>query len=221
MRHRAIGIFGGTFDPVHFGHIRTSLSLRERLPLEEIRYIPANAPPHRPAPHAAATQRWHMLTTVLSGIPGVTADDRELRREGLSYTVDTLEDLRAEFGEAVRLCLIVGTDAFAALDTWHRWEDLMTLCHLIVMRRPGAALPRNGAVATALDRRRLGTPDALLDTPGGGILPWSVPQIDISSSVIRACIAAGRQPRYLLPGSVWAYICRAGLYGARNVPGCG
>lgn len=209
-----IGVLGGTFDPVHFGHIRPALDLMKRLPLDEIRFIPCRIPPHRPPPVANAEQRWYMLTTVLHGIPGLRADDTELRRPGPSYTVDTLERLREELGEAETLCLIMGSDAFRGLPGWHRWRDILGLAHLIVVKRPGSGLPLRGEAAGVLERRRVQGPQRLAQDRSGGILVCEVSLLDISATEIRACIAAGEQPRYLLPGAVWSYIRRNGLYGA-------
>lgn len=215
-----IGILGGTFDPIHFGHIKPALALLRELPFTEIRLVPVRHPPHRPPPCANAAQRWHMLRTVVTGIPGLVADDRELRREGPSYTVDTLRDLRRELGEQVGLGLILGSDAYAELSSWHRWHELLDLCSMVVTQRPGYPVPEQGEVGELLKARRVNDPEAFAASPHGAILPWRVPHLDVSATAIRACIAAGEQPRYMLPGSVWAYICRTGLYGAEKIEGC-
>ena len=208
-----IGILGGTFDPIHFGHIKPALELLDCFPLDEIRFIPCHIPPHRAAPHATPEQRWHMLTTVVNHQPGFRADDRELRREGVSYTADTLHELRAEIGSSESLCLIMGNDAFCTLHTWYRWREILTLAHILVVARPGTELPQEGPVADQLKCSRVASPQVLSGMPQGGILPCSLKLLDISSSAIRACIRAGERPRYMLPGAVWAYIKRLGLYG--------
>ncbi len=215
-----IGVLGGTFDPIHFGHIKPALALLRELPFTEIHLIPARHPPHRPPPIADAAQRWYMLRTVVERIPGLVADDRELRREGPSYTVDTLLELRSEVGDAVGIGLILGTDAFAGLPSWHRWRELLELCHIVVAQRPGFPLPQQGELAELLAACAVGEPEALEGRTHGAILPWRAPQLDISASAVRACIAAGEQPRYLVPGTVWSYICRTGLYGAHTLTGC-
>jgi nicotinate-nucleotide adenylyltransferase len=209
-----IGVLGGTFDPVHFGHLRPALELLKGLPLDEIRFIPCRAPPHRPPPVATAEQRWYMLSTVLHGISGLRADDRELRRPGPSYTVDTLEGLRGELGGPEPLCLIMGSDAYCGFPTWHRWRDILDLAHLIVVKRPGSDLAARGEAAELVEHSGLEGPQQLTRGPSGGVLVCEVGLLDISATEIRACIAAGEQPRYLLPGAVWAYIRRSGLYGA-------
>lgn len=215
-----MGVLGGTFDPIHFGHIKPALALLRELPFREIRLLPARHPPHRPPPLATAAQRWHMLRIVVERIPGLVADDRELRREGPSYTVDTLLGLRSEVGEELAIGLILGTDAFAGLPTWHRWREILELCHIVVAQRPGFPLPREGPVVELLAAHAVSGPAALVGRAHGSILPWPVPQLDISATAVRACIAAGEQPRYLVPGMVWSYICRTGLYGAHALKGC-
>ena len=129
-----IGVFGGTFDPIHFGHLRSALEIGESLRLKEIRFIPCRIPPHRDEPLADPLQRLAMVRAALAGQPEMIADDREIKRDGSSYMVDTLESLRNEFVNDP-LCLILGMDAFMELPTWHRWQDLLTLAHLVVMHR--------------------------------------------------------------------------------------
>jgi nicotinate-nucleotide adenylyltransferase len=211
-----IGIYGGTFDPVHLGHLRTAQQLRRELPFDEIRMVPAGRPPHRPPPQATAAQRWYMLTRVTGRDTGLVADDRELRRPGPSYAVDTLAELRDELGETRPLAWILGMDAFAGFDRWHRWREIPELAHLVVMTRPGAAPPSEGPVAELLAARRTDHPEALLEAPAGRILVWPVEPLDFSATDIRRCIRSGKQPRFLIPGAVWAYIRREGLY--RSAP---
>lgn len=134
-----IGVLGGTFDPVHFGHLRPALEVRQALGLEELRLIPLRQAVHRSQPQASPEQRLAMLRLAVQGAEGLRIDDRELRRVGESYTYDTLVDLRAESGPAVGLCLLVGADAFRGFLSWHRPDDILSLAHLIVMRRPGGA----------------------------------------------------------------------------------
>jgi nicotinate-nucleotide adenylyltransferase len=209
-----IAIFGGTFDPVHYGHLRPALELLQELPLRELRFVPCSVPPHREAPQAGAELRVAMLRAALEGQPGLVLDERELQRPGPSYTVDTLRSLREELG-AVPLCLVIGGDAFRGLATWHRWEDLIELAHLIVMRRPGWEAPAEGPVAALYAQRRTDSAAALAQSPAGRILAWPVTQLDISASRIRRDIGLGKSPRYLLPDAVWELIRARGLYGCR------
>jgi len=207
-----IGIFGGTFDPIHFGHLRAALELREELGLEELRLVPCRTPPHRGQPHGTPAQRLAMVHKAAEAQPGLSVDDRELRREGPSYTVDTLTSLRAELGADVPLCLVVGMDAFLELNTWHRWQALIELAHIVVVQRPGSGIAAEGEMGAFLAARRVTAPDALRECAAGGILLWQVTQMDISSTRIRDLVAQGRSPRYLVPDGVWEMIRSEGLY---------
>jgi nicotinate-nucleotide adenylyltransferase len=208
-----IGVLGGTFDPIHFGHIKPALELLRTLPLGEIRFIPCAVPPHRSTPIATPAQRWQMLNIVLRHQEGLRADDRELRREGPSYTVDTLLDLREELGEKESICLIMGNDVFRDLPTWNRWEQILGLAHIVIATRPGSGMPLSGPAAELLMRSRPNGAQMLKQRPCGGILPCEVTPVNVSSTTIRDCISNGQSPRYMLPGGVWNFIRRHGLYG--------
>lgn len=210
-----LGIYGGTFDPVHIGHLRTALDLYETLGLSEVRLIPAQQPPHRDRPQASPEQRLALLQAAVDGQPGLLVDDRELSRPGPSYMVDTLTSLRDEFGDTP-LALILGMDAFLGLEGWHRWHELTGLAHLLVMQRPGVALPAEGELAELLASRRVAGVAALQQRPAGGILLCEVTRLAISASDIRARRAAGRSIRYLVPDTVWQQIDRQGLYSPDN-----
>ncbi len=206
-----LGILGGTFDPVHFGHLRIALELAQHLELQELRFLPCGRPPHRGAPAAAARDRLNMLRLAVTGQNGFSIDERELRRKGPSYMVDSLQSLREELGSRP-LCLLLGSDAFHALDTWHRWEHLIELAHLVVAHRPGVAGAPSTAVASLLERCRVDEVRDLRRRPAGAILMVPVTQLDISGTRIRELVRAGLSPRYLLPESVLEYIWREGLY---------
>lgn len=207
---------GGTYDPIHFGHIKPALELLHKLSLQEIRFIPCRIPPHKSLPKASPEQRWAMLNIVVRSQPGFVADSRELRREGPSYTVETLMDLRVALGQDRPLCLIMGNDAFRGLTSWYHWEKILGLAHIIVVRRPGSKLPEEGPLAELLERARLKGPQNLAESPQGGILPCEVTPVNISSTAIRKCILGGESPRFMLPGAVWAYIKQHQLYGVNN-----
>jgi nicotinate-nucleotide adenylyltransferase len=211
-----VGILGGTFDPVHCGHLRSALELLTELELEEVRLIPCRIPPHRAAPIAAAEQRVAMLRAAVAGESALRVDTRELSRPGPSYTVGTLASLRSELG-TTPLCLILGADAFAALDTWHRWGELVELAHLVVMRRPGRA-HLHSAMRKCLQDRYVERPRALAERPCGYVLEWGVTQLAISATHIRSLLACGKSPRYLLPDSVLELIRREGLYESGATP---
>jgi len=206
-----IGVLGGTFDPVHLAHLRCGLELLEYLRLAELRFLPCRQPPHRPAPVAEPAQRLAMLRLALEGQAGFSIDERELRRTGPSYMVDTLESLRGEL-PAQPLCLIVGLDAFAQLHTWHRWERLIELAHIAIMTRPGLRAAPGGEVAARLERCRADDPQALHAAPAGRVHLCPVTGLEISATRIRALVAQGRSARYLVPERVLDYIRREGLY---------
>lgn len=210
-----IGIFGGTFDPIHFGHLRTAFELLQALRLNEIRLLPAGNPPHRESTVAGPEQRLAMVRAATEGQPGFVVDDREIRREGLSYSVDTMRSLRADFPED-SLCLIVGMDAFLGLPKWHQWRELLELAHLVVAHRPGWRAPSMGPLGELLVDRGTGRIGDLHETRAGCIYIHAVTQLEISSTELRKLIAAGRDPRYLMPDAVRAIIEDSGCYQTRT-----
>jgi nicotinate-nucleotide adenylyltransferase len=211
-----IGLFGGAFDPIHFGHLRAALEVREALGLSEVRLLPLHVAVHREQPLAAAALRLRMVQAAVDGVPGLVADDRELKRPGGSYTVDTLASLRAELGADLPLCLLVGGDAFNGFLQWHRPLQILALAHLAVMRRPGSVLPRDAALRALLARHRAQRPEDLQAAPAGRIWTQAVTQLDISSTRIRRAFADGKSPRFLLPDAVLDLAEAAGCYVARE-----
>ncbi|MDX1561721.1 MAG: nicotinate-nucleotide adenylyltransferase [Gammaproteobacteria bacterium] len=208
-----IGLFGGTFDPVHVGHLRTAFELCERLGFDELRFIPAAVPPHRATPSAPIELRVRMIEAAIAGQAGLTLDLRELERAGPSYTVDTAASLRAEFPRHA-LCLLLGMDAFAELPSWHEWQRLLDLVNIVVAQRPGSSLPTDGAVGRLLAERRV---DSGSDwQPSGQIVVLNVTQLEVSSTDLRASIRAGIEPRYLVPDAVAKIITEAGCYAEPN-----
>lgn len=206
-----IGIFGGTFDPIHFGHLRTAFELLQSLRLSEVRFMPAGNPPHRETTVASAELRLAMVRAATEDQPGFVVDDREMRREGLSYSVDTLASLRADFPDRP-LCLIVGMDAFLGLPKWHQWRELLELAHLVVAHRPGWRAPSMGPLGELLVDRGTGRINDLHESLAGCIYIHAVTQLEISSTEVCKLIASGRDPRYLMPDSVRAIIQEAGCY---------
>ena len=196
-----IGILGGTFDPVHNGHLRLAIEMREALGLSKIKLIPASIPPLRNAPDAAAPDRLRMLKVAIEGENGLEIDNRELEREGTSYTVDTLRSLRKELG-STPLCLIVGMDAFRRLNEWHQWEALVTLAHIAVAQRPGSERPASGAVARLAEERGVDNPSKLHEREAGHLIFCQIPALQISATRIRTLLADGRSIRYLVPDRV-------------------
>lgn len=214
MSNGPLGIFGGTFNPIHHGHLRSALEVREQLGLERLLLVPAASPPLRDAPSVSAAVRADMVELAVATEPGLACDRRELSRSGPSYTYDTLAGLRDESGAARSLCLVVGTDTLEQLDRWHRWRELTALAHLVVIARPGWKMPVSGAVGEWLAERSAADRGALHEAPCGSVLSLELRQLPISATEIRDMIAAGRSPRYLLPDAVWDYIQRTGAYDA-------
>ena len=208
---RPIGILGGTFDPVHYGHLRPALEVLEALDLAGVRFIPCRLPSHRGQPVATPEQRLTLLQLAVADQPGFLVDDRELHRDGPSYMVDTLASLRAEVG-ATPLCLLLGMDAFAGLTTWRHWQEIPELAHLVVTNRPNAGPPLSNTLNELVEQRKIRQPEALRECPAGGILFQPVTQLGISATRIRHLLAQGRSPRYLLPEAVWNCIREQGLY---------
>ena len=206
-----IGILGGTFDPVHCGHLRLALELREQLALSSVRLIPAPNPRLREAPRADASRRMEMLRAAVDAEPGLEVDARELDREGPTYTVETLESLRRDFPNEP-LVFILGMDSFQRLDGWHRWRELTGLAHLAVAHRPGGSLPGPGPVAEFLDAHRCDDAATLMTKPAGHIMICSPPLLDISATRIRALVAEGRSIRFLVPDKVIELINRTECY---------
>jgi nicotinate-nucleotide adenylyltransferase len=219
MAHAPAALLGGTFDPVHLGHLGLADDARRALGIPEVRLMPAGDPPHRAAPGASAAHRLAMLRLAIERRPGLVIDDRELRRQGKSYTVLTLEELRVE-SERRPIVLILGADAFRGLPTWHRWRELLALAHIAVAARPrdpfDAALP-DALVPLWRDRRAADAAE-LLASPAGRILVVTIVPRDISASAIRAAVARGgadaERARALLPPAVWDYIAEHRLYAA-------
>ena len=197
MAARPLAIFGGTFDPVHVGHLSVAWEASELLDAD-VRLMPASVPPHRPLPTASADQRVAMLRAALQGQSRLTLDHRELQRSGPSFTIDTLSELRAEQCDRP-LVLLIGADAFAALPSWHRWQDLFELAHIGVLSRPGIDAKLPEVLRKAVEPRRVGSANELSKRPAGKIIELAVTPLEISATRVRELLAEGRDPRYLLP----------------------
>lgn len=209
---KPIGILGGTFDPVHYGHLRSALEVLEELQLAQVRFIPSHTPPHRDAPLATPEQRLALVQHAIADQPGLVMDDRELTRRGPSYTRDTLACLRSDLDDTP-LCLLLGMDAFVTLPTWHGWRELLQLAHIVVMHRPGSEPTLADELKVLVASHRSDDGYALREQPAGRIVFQPVTQLDISATQIRCLLAQGKSPRYLLPDAVLAYIGEQRLYG--------
>ena len=217
MNHgkKAIGIFGGTFDPVHYGHLRAAVEAMESLQLQDFRIVPAGTPPHRANTFAPAEHRLAMLKLALARYPELRVDVREVQRAGASFMVDTLSEIRLEEGDAPIL-LMIGQDAVNTLDQWHEWRNLFELAHLVIMRRPESKHIYSGALFEQIQPRLVNDPGELQNAPAGLVLPLEVTQLAISSTEIRRQICAGLSPRFLLPDPVIDYILEHGLYSSQD-----
>jgi nicotinate-nucleotide adenylyltransferase len=203
-----IGVFGGTFDPIHYGHLRSALEVKEIFGLDEVRLIPSSQPPHRLPPVATAKMRLQMLNLAVIDQAGFFVDQREVNRDGNSYMVDTLTSLRNDFPQQP-LLLFIGSDAFNKLASWHQWQRLFDFAHIVVLTRPNVAInePDN-----FLADKKTTSPEALTQQLAGKLFFQPITQLDISATAIRQIIAEGRNPRFLLPDTVIAYINEHQLY---------
>jgi len=208
---RPIGIFGGTFDPIHYGHLRTALELKALLDLDKVHIVPVADPPHRTAPMSEGALRLRMIQAAIRNEPGFVADDRELKRAGVSYTIDTLASFRAEL-PGRSLCLLLGMDAFLGLPQWRRWNELTTLAHIVVAHRPGWDAPTTGTLGELLRERRAPSAAELATKAAGYIHVQPVTQLEISSTDLRDSLRAGRDPKFLVPDSVREIIIETECY---------
>ena len=212
---KRIGMLGGTFNPVHVGHLRSALEVAEQLGLDELRLIPNARPPHRDAPQVSAQDRLAMVEQAVAGVPLLTLDDRELKRDRPSYSIDTLESLRAELAVEDQLFLLLGWDAFCGLPTWYRWEELLQHCHIVVLQRPDADTELPDALRNLVAARSISDPQALKGPCGQITFVWQAP-LAVSATQIRQLLASGKSVRFLVPDAVLAYIEAHGLYRASN-----
>lgn len=206
-----LGIFGGTFDPIHVGHLRTGYELMHALQLAEVRWIPVGNPGHRDPPLASAALRLEMVRLAIAGQSGFVLDDREIRRAGVSRTIDTLCELRAEHPDR-SLCVLLGMDAFAGFMQWHRWQEIFDFAHLVVAHRPGWPPPTDGPLARLLTERAILDVPTLHARPCGGIHVRKVTPLEVSSTDLRELLIAGDDPRFLVPEPVRTIIVESGCY---------
>ena len=208
---RSLGILGGTFDPVHCGHLRLALEVRQRLGLDALSLVPARAPALRDTPQASDDHRVTLLKAAIRNLQGLSLDTRELHRQGPSYTVDTLLEIRSERPNDA-LVLILGLDAFARLEKWHRWQELTELAHIAVATRPGSSLDEGGALHTLLAQHRARPCRDLVSHPAGIVKLLDIPLLDISATYLRRCLATGRDISLLTPDPVIRLIEEHNLY---------
>ncbi|MDW3094175.1 MAG: nicotinate-nucleotide adenylyltransferase [Gammaproteobacteria bacterium] len=207
-----IGILGGSFDPVHFGHIKPSLELAEKFQFDSIRLIPCKISPFKDETFASAQHRWNMVSIIAGSSELFEADARELKRETPSFTYETLREIASEVASNSTLFWIMGEDALIDFPRWHQAEKIMQLCHVLVMRRPGYEVSQNVKTNAWLQPYMCDDVSKLSEKRYGYIYISNVELLDISSTKIRETVHAGEQPRFMLPGGVWNYIKRNNLY---------
>lgn len=210
-----IGVLGGTFDPIHFGHLRPALEITEKFELEQLRFIPSANPPHRWKPVASAEHRLNMVELAIQGIPEFVVDDREYQRQGSSYTVDTLQSIHDENQKPASILMLLGLDAFQSFTQWHEWERILTLAHIVVSTRPGYKLPQlvaNQEADSWMQGRIVNSVSALKAAQAGRIFFCEVTQLDISATSIRNKLLDGKSSRFLMPDQVVNYIHQYQLY---------
>ena len=206
-----MGIFGGTFDPIHYGHLRTAFEMLQALRFDEVRFMPCGNPPHRGKTYADAELRLEMVRVATEAQHGFVVDDRELRRDGPSYSVDTLATLRNEF-PLRPIALMIGMDAFLGLPKWYQWREILQLAHIVVEHRPGWRAPDIGPLGELLADRGTHRIGDLHQAKCGHIFIHDVTQLEISSTEIRELVAVGRDPRFLMPDTVRDVIEKSGCY---------
>lgn len=212
-----IGILGGTFDPIHHGHLRLAQEALEQCRFGIVRFVPSGTPPHRAAPLASSVQRLQMVRLAIHGQLGFEVDESEVHRTDKCYSVDTFSALRNELGAEQSLCLILGSDAFLQLHTWHRWQQLFELTHIVVMQRPGrplgnAIMQADETLHQQYQTRLAPSPQLLHESASGLIVVLDMPQLEISATDIRSRAAQNKNLRYLLPDGVVNYIQINQLY---------
>lgn len=209
-----IGLLGGTFNPIHFGHLRMAQELADALKLAEIRFIPSANPPHKDEVGVSAEHRAAMVKIAIQSNPLFSLDACELKREGTSFTIDTLISLRESLGGETALCLIMGSDAFIKLNTWHRWQRLLDYAHIVLVQRPDSK-PQEKLPAeldTVLHDHYTEQHADLIKENAGFITMQSITEQQISATQIRSLLKHGQSARYLLPNEVIEYIQQHQLY---------
>jgi nicotinate-nucleotide adenylyltransferase len=215
---KSIGILGGTFDPIHLGHLRLAEEMREHFGLSEVRFVPAGDPYQKTRKSrqiVAAEHRLAMMKIAIASNPHFVADDREMHREGPSYSLDTLADLRTHTGPDASIIWLMGSDTFLGMPTWHRWHELFEFAHIGIAERAGNTSWRNAMAVPLLDQfehRVTADPAELRATPAGRIAIVSMTALDISSTAVRTQLQAGKSPRYLVPDPILDYIQQHNLY---------
>ncbi len=213
MKQAPVGVFGGTFNPIHYGHLRSAQELRARLGLAEVRMMLSAQPPHREVPQLDAAQRARLVHLALQNEAGMVCDERELKRSGPSYTIDSLSEIRRELGPSRSIVLAMGIDVLNKLNNWHRWREIIDFAHIVALDRPGCELSQEGAVSEWLRQYQTGSAEILVDTPAGCVMRVKLQPHDISATHIREKLSQGRSVRDAVPTVVWQEIEKQNMYG--------
>ncbi|MGK0297650.1 MAG: nicotinate-nucleotide adenylyltransferase [Gammaproteobacteria bacterium] len=209
---KPIGILGGSFDPVHYGHLRLALECKQSLELEKVIFVPLNLPSHRAPLQASANQRYQMLQLATKGIKGLEVTDIEIKRNNTSYTIDTLKELRETYCER-SICLIIGMDAFQEFDTWKEWQKIAGFAHIIITNRPNTQqVIKKERLKTFYESRKISLKENIHNSLHGKILKQDVPALDISSSQIRELMQSNNSIKFLLPDNVLEFITNEKIY---------
>lgn len=217
--HKIIGMMGGTFNPIHNGHLRIAQELADAFNFDEVRFIPSANPPHKTLPNVSAQHRAAMVSLAISSNPKFTLDKRELYRTSVSYTYDTLQSFREELGQKISICLLMGSDAFMQFNSWYRWNELLGLCHIVLVNRPRdkRAIEKPPevfaeALQTLLQNHYTEHHEDLKEASFGHITMQAVTALDISATNIRTQFSLGKSAQYLMPDDVINYITKHQLY---------
>jgi len=208
----SIGIFGGTFDPIHIGHLRTALELKNFLGLDRMLLIPSGDPPHRIKPVTPAVDRLAMVELAVKTESGLEADGREVCRDGFSYSIDTLVELRGELGSTEPICFCIGLDSLLTLHNWHRWQEILDYAHIVVAVRPGWELPIEGELSAWLDQYRTEEQERMLASAAGSVFIDEMTLLPVAATALRTALAKGESISYLTTDSVIQYIRNNQLY---------
>jgi nicotinate-nucleotide adenylyltransferase len=210
--NKPIGLFGGTFDPVHKGHLELALAALQNLDLASIEFIPCYRSPFKNQPIASAEDRFKMLELAIADEPLFSLNDYEVKRQNVAYTVETLQAMRKKLGERVPLCWIMSMDAFINFDFWHQWEEIPKLAHLAIANRPGSETIASPNIQKLLTDQQIFEPDLLKSSPAGKIIFFNMPPNSVSATEVRALIKSGKDASNLVPKIVWEYIRQNKLY---------
>jgi len=212
VSNMSVALFGGTFNPVHFGHLNLATELVHYLQIESVRMVPCAIPPHREAPNVSAEQRLAMLDLAIEGQDTLTSDDIELNRQVLSYSIDTIGLVRQDIGPQTPLFFCLGMDALLSIDSWHRWTELLDYCHIVVCSRPDYKLPNNGVVANWIEQNLCDDISKVKNQSHGYLHLCKIPLLDISSTAIRDSIKCGKSIDHMTSEVVVNYIKQHSLY---------